>query len=247
MNLRGGSGAVPERDRVRALDAVERNARTLTRLTEDLLDASRVMTGTLRIELGRIEAARVVEASVEAAHPAAQGRGIVLECQIDGAPRWLLGDAERLQQVVSNLLMNAIKFTPPGGSIGVRVDHAADHVSIEVRDTGQGISAELLPYVFDRSRQATTSSRRGCDGLGLGLAIARTLVHLHGGRLHAESAGPGQGTTFTVVLPLAPEGAPRLPGDADADPREPRGGGGQECRGRAAGSRAPRPGEPPPR
>jgi signal transduction histidine kinase len=202
------SGAVTEADHARALDAVERNAQTLTRLTEDLLDASRVLTGKLQIEVDRVEAARVVEAAVEAARPAARSRGIELECQIDAAARCLLGDAERLQQVVSNLLVNAVKFTPRGGRIGVRVDHAADHVQIVVRDTGQGISAELLPYVFDRSRQATSSSRRGSDGLGLGLDIARSLVELHGGRVHAESAGPGKGATFTVVLPLAPEGPP---------------------------------------
>ena len=203
------AGSLPEVSRVRALDAVARNATTLTRLTEDILDLSRISTGKLRIELQPIDVAHVVEASVDAARPQAEARAIHLECEIDRAPRWLLGDQERLQQVVSNLLMNAIKFTPRGGKIKVLVDHTADHVQIEVRDTGKGISPEFLPYVFDRSRQAASSSRRGSDGLGLGLSIVRSLVQLHGGRVRAESAGPGLGATFTIVLPLAPEGADR--------------------------------------
>lgn len=200
------AGSLPEASRVRAIDAVARNATTLTRLTEDLLDLSRIATGKLRVELRPIDVAQVVEASVDAARPQAESLGIHLECEIDRAPCRLLGDAERLQQVISNLLTNALKFTPRGGRIGVRVDHAADHVQIEVRDTGKGMSPEFLPYVFDRSRQAASSSRRGSDGLGLGLSIVRSLVQLHGGQVRAESAGPGQGATFTVVLPLALEG-----------------------------------------
>jgi signal transduction histidine kinase len=201
------TGSLDEASRLRAFDAMVRNATTLTRLTEDLLDLSRIATGKLRIELEPIEIAQVVEASVDAARPQMQSRAIHLECEIDSAPRWMLGDAERLQQAVSNLLMNAIKFTPLGGTISVRVNHAADHVQIEVRDTGKGISPEFLPYIFDRSRQAVASSRRGADGLGLGLGIVQSLVDLHGGKVRAESAGLGLGATFTIVLPLAPEGA----------------------------------------
>lgn len=184
----------------------------LTRLTEDLLDLSRITTGKLRVELRPTVIAQVIEASVEAARPLAESRAIQLVCAIDRAPCLLLGDAERLQQVASNLLMNAIKFTPRGGriEIEVRVEQAADEVQIEVRDNGKGISPEFLPYIFDRSRQAATSSRRGTDGLGLGLSIVHNLVHLHGGQVRVSSAGPGQGATFTVVLPLLRE-------DADED------------------------------
>jgi signal transduction histidine kinase len=201
------AGSLANINRERAVDAIARNATTLTRLTEDLLDLSRIATGKLRVERKPITAAQVVEVCVDAARPQAESRAIHLELVIDGAARMLLGDAERLQQVVLNLLMNAIKFTPRGGKIGVRVEHGADHVDIEVRDTGKGISPDFLPYVFDRSRQATSSSRRGADGLGLGLSIVRSLVKLHGGRVRAESEGPGRGSTFTVMLPLLVEGA----------------------------------------
>lgn len=197
------SGSLGEPSRVRALESILRNATTLTRLTEDLLDLSRIATGKLRVELRPIELAPVVEASVEAARPQANARSIRLDCDVDRAGGLVLGDAERLQQVVVNLLGNAIKFTPPGGRIEVEVARAADHVQIKVSDNGKGISRDFLPHVFDRSRQAAASSRRGCDGLGLGLAIVRSLVELHRGQVRAESAGPGKGATFTVTLPLA--------------------------------------------
>jgi signal transduction histidine kinase len=207
------AGSLNASDRERAVEAIARNAATLTRLTEDLLDLSRIAAGTLRVELEPISAAKVVQVCLDAAGQLAESGEIHLEYQADGASRSLLGDAERLQQVVLNLLMNAIKFTPRGGKIGVRVDHGTDQVTIEVSDTGKGISPEFLPYVFDRSRQATSSSRRGSDGLGLGLSIVRSLVELHGGRVRAASDGPGKGATFTIVLPLTAEGVePGAPG-----------------------------------
>ena len=191
----------------RAVEAIARNAMTLTRLTEDLLDLSRIATGKLRVDLQPIVASQVVEGCLDAVRPQAESHEIGLECHLDGACRSLLGDLERLQQVVSNLLMNAIKFTPRGGKIEVRVEHGTDHVTLSVSDTGQGISPELLPFVFDRSRQVISSSGKRSDGLGLGLSIVRSLVELHGGRVQAASDGPGRGSTFTIVLPLTAEGA----------------------------------------
>ncbi|MEO5730064.1 MAG: ATP-binding protein, partial [Byssovorax sp.] len=197
------SGSLGEAAHLRGVEAVARNAGTLTRLTDDLLDLSRIATGKLRVELRPLAVQQVVGAAIDAARPLANNRSILLDYEVDQVEGMVLGDTERLQQVVSNLLANALKFTPSGGKVTIRVEETARHVSIEVRDTGKGISEDFLPYVFDRSRQATLSSRRGYDGLGLGLGIVRSLVQLHGGQVRAESGGPGAGATFTVVLPLA--------------------------------------------
>ncbi len=209
------SGSLGEAARLRGVEAVARNATTLTRLTDDLLDLSRIATGKLRVELRALSVQQVVGSAIDAARPLANTRSILLDYEVDQVDGLVLGDADRLQQVVSNLLTNALKFTPSGGRVTVRVEQTERQVSIEVRDTGKGISEDFLPYVFDRSRQAALSSRRGYDGLGLGLGIVRSLVQLHGGQVRAESAGPGAGATFTVVLPLAPMSDSPLPAPSD--------------------------------
>jgi PAS domain S-box-containing protein len=187
---------------VRALETIERNARSQKQLIDDLLDASRIITGKLRLELEPTQLKAVVESACYAARPAAEAKGIEIQLALDPEASLVAGDAERLQQVVWNLLSNAVKFTPEGGRVEVSLKRAGKHAQISVRDTGQGIKTEFLPYVFDRFRQADQSTTRTHGGLGLGLAIVRHLVELHGGTVAAESAGIGAGATFKVMLPL---------------------------------------------
>ncbi|HYP02110.1 MAG TPA: ATP-binding protein [Pyrinomonadaceae bacterium] len=187
---------------VRALETIERNARSQKQLIDDLLDASRIITGKLRLELEPTQLKAVVESACHAARPAADARGIEIQLALDPAASLVAGDAERLQQVVWNLLSNAVKFTPEGGRVEVGLARKGTQAQISVRDTGQGIEAKFLPYVFDRFRQADQSTTRTHGGLGLGLAIVRHLVELHGGTVAAESAGAGKGATFKVMLPL---------------------------------------------
>ncbi len=186
----------------RALETVERNAHAQQQLIEDLLDVSRIITGKLRLDVRQVAPASFIEAAIEAVLPAAEAKGIVLEKSLPADVAALSGDPARLQQVVWNLISNAIKFTPPGGRVRVRLESVKSHVEISVTDTGDGIRREFLPYVFDRFRQADGTTARRYGGLGLGLAIVRHLVELHGGTVRAESAGEGQGATFTVSLPL---------------------------------------------
>jgi CheY-like chemotaxis protein len=186
----------------RALETVERNARAQAQLVEDLLDVSRIVTGKLRLDVRPADLRHVVEAAIESVRTAADAKGIALEARLPAAPAHATVDPDRLQQVVWNLLSNAIKFTPQGGRVEITLDDGPLEASIVVADTGAGISPAFLPYVFDRFRQAEASSTRTYGGLGLGLAIVRHLVELHGGMVRATSAGEGQGTTFTVVLPL---------------------------------------------
>ncbi|HEX8494936.1 MAG TPA: ATP-binding protein [Pyrinomonadaceae bacterium] len=185
-----------------ALETVERNARAQTQLIEDLLDVSRIITGKLRLEAHPVELVPVIEAAVEGVRPAAEAKSIRLQTELDPLVGPVSGDPARLQQVVWNLLSNAVKFTGKGGQIVVRLERPDSHVQISVSDTGEGIKEEFLPFVFDRFRQADGSTTRLHGGLGLGLAIVRHLVELHGGTVKAESAGEGQGATFTVTLPL---------------------------------------------
>ena len=206
--LRGGqlNGAVAGR----ALETIERNGKAQARLIEDLLDISRIITGRLRLELHPITLPSVIEAAINVLRPTAEAKGVQLSTRLEANVGPVAGDADRLQQVVWNLISNAIKFTPAGGRVEVALNRVGAHVEIAVRDTGQGISAEFLPYVFERFRQADSSSTRMHGGLGLGLAITRNLVELHGGTIRAESAGEGQGANFTVSLPvLADERAPQ--------------------------------------
>jgi PAS domain S-box-containing protein len=187
-----------------AFETIERNARAQAQLIEDLLDVSRVITGNLRIDVRPVDPNSFIEAAVEAVRPAAEAKGVRLQKVIDTGLVSVPGDPMRLQQVVWNLLSNAIKFTPRGGRVQVRLERVNSHVEIAVSDTGAGIAPEFLPHVFDRFRQADGTTTRRQGGLGLGLSIVRHLVELHGGTVRADSPGEGRGSTFTVLLPVAP-------------------------------------------
>jgi signal transduction histidine kinase/ActR/RegA family two-component response regulator len=199
------SGTLDQPGMLRGLEVIERNVRAQTQLIEDLLDVSRIVTGKLRVEARAIELVPVVEAGLDAVRPSAEAKELHLEVKLEGIGAKVLGDPDRLQQVVWNLASNAVKFTPKGGRIEVRLNRAESHVELSMKDNGKGIGANFLPYVFDRFRQADSTSTRKYGGLGLGLAIVRHLVELHGGTVHAESPGPDQGATFTVRLPLMEE------------------------------------------
>ena len=186
----------------RGLHVIRRNAEAQQRLVEDILDVSRIITGKLRIEMRDARLAESLRACVESMQPTAAAKGLSLQVEIHGDPHVVV-DAERIQQVVSNLLSNAIKFTPAGGRIGVRLDADDDTATVRVRDTGVGIEPDALPWIFDRFRQVDSSPSRLHGGLGLGLAIARYIVELHGGRIRGESAGPGHGAEFIMDLPVA--------------------------------------------
>jgi signal transduction histidine kinase/ActR/RegA family two-component response regulator len=186
----------------RGLAVIERNARSQTRLIEDLLDVSRIISGKLQIRLDPIELQVVAAAAVDVVRPAAEAKGIELHLRAEQEMPAVSGDADRLQQIVWNLVSNAVKFTPRGGSVWVDVSRRDSSVCLRVRDTGRGIGAELLPYVFERFRQADSSSTRTYGGLGLGLAIVRHLVELHGGTVVATSNGQDRGSAFSVHLPV---------------------------------------------
>ena len=196
------TGAVDEPTAKRALEVIERNAVAQLQLIEDLLDVSRIITGKLRLDVQAVEPGRVVEAALDAVRPAAEAKGIRLQPVLDPRAGPVSGDPDRLQQIAWNLLSNAIKFTPRGGRVQVRVARVNSHVEIVVTDSGQGITAEVLPHVFERLRQGDSSSQRSHGGLGLGLALVRQLVELHGGSVEAASPGTDQGATFTVRLPV---------------------------------------------
>jgi signal transduction histidine kinase len=186
----------------RALETIERNAKSQTQLIEDILDVSRIITGKLRLDVQPVELAPVVEAAIHSVRPAADAKEIRLEAILDPRAGPISGDPSRLQQIVWNLVSNAVKFTPKGGRVQVRLERVNSHVEIIVSDTGEGISKEFLPHVFDRFRQADATSTRRHGGLGLGLAIVRHLAEMHGGTVEAESDGEGCGATFIVKLPL---------------------------------------------
>ncbi|MFC5513447.1 MHYT domain-containing protein [Massilia jejuensis] len=186
----------------RGLQTIERNARAQSQLIEDMLDMSRLIAGKIRIEVGRSWPSDFIAAAVEKLRPTAMAKGVRLDMLIESHAGPLTADAGRLQQVMTNLLSNAIKFTPDGGSVRVSSRRAKDAIVIEVADTGIGIRPDFLPYVFDRFRQADSSSTRSHGGLGLGLSIAQQLVQLQGGQLTAASAGEGKGAVFTLTMPL---------------------------------------------
>ena len=192
----------PER-RARALEAIERSAVTQAKLIEDLLDVSRIVSGKLVLDVGPVNLTDVAEAALDAVRGAAEAKGVRLEQVLELTGNQVEGDPARLQQVVWNLLSNAVKFSAAGGRIVLRVSRAGSEAVVSVRDEGEGIEAEFLPHVFERFRQADSTRTRTHGGLGLGLAIVRDLVALHGGAVAAESNGRGQGATFTVRLPLA--------------------------------------------
>ena len=185
----------------RALEVIERNAKLQTRLIEDLLDVSRIISGSLRLEIRPIALGPVLAVAVANARPGAESKGLRLDLVGDPSAAMVAGDPVRLQQIVSNLLVNAVKFTPSGGTVEVRLEKRGPEATIVVRDTGAGIRPEFLPYVFDRFRQDDATEARSHGGLGLGLAIVRHLVELHSGSISAASPGEGHGATFTVTLP----------------------------------------------
>jgi signal transduction histidine kinase len=198
------NGSLDEATISRALETIDRNAKTQAQLIEDILDVSRMISGKLRLNSKPVDIASVINAAIDSVQLAVDSKDLELEVTLDPSARHTLGDSSRLQQVVWNLLANAIKFTPAGARIEVKVERAGRNLKLRVSDTGQGISAEFLPFIFERFRQADGTTTRQHGGLGLGLAIVRHLVELHGGTIKAESAGAGQGSTFTIRLPLAP-------------------------------------------
>lgn len=192
-----------DQDKVdQALETIERNASLQAQLIDDLLDVSRILRGKLSLQTLRVDLVRVIQAAIETMRLAAAAKSIEIDTQLDSTVGFVSGDPNRLQQVVWNLLSNAVKFTPRGGRITVRLQAIDSHAQIQVSDTGQGISPDFFPYIFDYFRQENSTTTRSVGGLGLGLAIVRHLIELHGGRIEAESEGIGQGATFTVTLPL---------------------------------------------
>lgn len=198
------SGRLDQSTSERALETIDRNAKAQAQLIEDILDVSRVITGKLRLNMAPVDVASIINAAIDSVQLAAESKGIKLAVTLDPSARHTLGDMSRLQQVVWNLLSNAIKFTPAGGMVEIKLARTDDAVQIWVSDSGQGIAAEFLPFIFDRFRQADGTTTRKHGGLGLGLSIVRHLVELHGGTVHADSPGEGLGATFTVKLPLSP-------------------------------------------
>ncbi|HKR11095.1 MAG TPA: PAS domain S-box protein, partial [Pyrinomonadaceae bacterium] len=196
--------------RRQAIETIARNANSQCELINDLLEVSRIITGKLRLEFVACELQTVIEAAAESIRPTAEAKGIRLQLDLDWQAGSVYGDHERLQQIVWNLLSNGVKFTPSGGSVNVSLQRINSHVEIVVRDTGVGISRDFLPHVFDRFRQADGSTTRNYGGLGLGLAIVRHLVELHGGTAYAESGGENQGSKFTVRLPLMTSAEPHI-------------------------------------
>jgi PAS domain S-box-containing protein len=186
----------------RALETIERNAKLQTQLIEDLLDVSRILQGKLNLNICPVNLVMVVEAALETVQLSAQANSIQIQTMFDASLGQVMGDANRLQQVAWNLLSNAVKFTPRGGRVEVRLMEAGNQIKIQVSDTGKGINPDFLPYVFDYFRQADGTTTRTFGGLGLGLAIVRKVVEMHGGKVQAESQGEGSGATFTVELPL---------------------------------------------
>jgi signal transduction histidine kinase/ActR/RegA family two-component response regulator len=186
----------------RGLDTLERNASVLTQIVEDVLDISRIITGKLRLDVQPVELPLVVHNAVATVQPAADAKSVRLHTIVDPRVGPVSGDPDRLQQVVWNLLSNAVKFTPKGGRVQVTVQRVNSHIEIVVSDTGIGIQADFLPYVFDRFRQADAGTTRKTGGLGLGLSIVRHIVEMHGGSVHVASEGEERGTTFRVKLPL---------------------------------------------
>jgi PAS domain S-box-containing protein len=221
------TGAVEPRSLARVLETIERNARAQTQLVEDILDVSRITAGKLRVNMKKMDLHAVVRAAFDAARPAAEAKGVELVCELSPDSAEFCGDPDRLQQIIGNLLGNAVKFTQRAGRVELRLAREQSRVVISVRDTGVGISPAFLPHVFDRFRQADSSITRTQGGLGLGLAIVRHLVEVHGGTVEAGSEGEGKGAFFVVQLPLravapeAEEGAdehlPEMPAAAEPD------------------------------
>jgi PAS domain S-box-containing protein len=195
-------GKLDEPMRQRAIETINRNAKSQSQLIADILDVSRIVTGKLRLDLRPVELAPVVEATVDTMRPTAEAKGVALEAQVEDTTAQVSGDTDRLQQVVWNLVSNAIKFTPRGGQVRVKVAREHSHSTIVVEDNGAGMPPELIPRIFERFLQGDSTSSRFHGGLGLGLAIVRHIVELHGGTVEASSRGPGLGSAFKVKLPV---------------------------------------------
>jgi signal transduction histidine kinase/ActR/RegA family two-component response regulator len=205
------AGQLDEDATARALDVIVRNANAQVQLIDELLDLARVISGKLRLDVRSVDLKAVVEGALDTVRPAAEAKGIRLQSVLDPGAGPISGDPDRLQQVVWNLLTNAVKFTPKGGRVQVQLQRVNSHIEIIVSDTGEGIAPDVLPFIFDRFRQADSSSTRPHAGLGLGLALAKQLVELHGGSVVAASPGAGLGATFIVTLPLS---VAQLPSEA---------------------------------
>ena len=203
------SGSLSPEATAGALATISRNARAQAQLVDDLLDVSRIVSGKLRLQTATLDLTDLADAAIQVVQPAAEAKGIHLEARYDVRPLFVVGDPDRLQQVIWNLLSNAVKFTPPHGRVRLEISVSARNVEIVVRDTGQGIPPAVLPHIFDRFRQGDSSTTRPHGGLGLGLAIARSIVELHGGIIQAASSGEGAGATFRMQLPLARFAEPR--------------------------------------
>jgi signal transduction histidine kinase/ActR/RegA family two-component response regulator len=195
-------GGFSEANLVEGLDVIERNTKAQVQLMEDVLDVSRIIAGKVRLDIRDGDLIKAISAGIDAVRPAADARDITLDVQLDPAAGRASCDATRIQQIVWNLLSNAIKFAHKGGTVRIVLDRKQSSSRITVSDNGQGISPDLLPYVFDRFRQADSSTRRQFGGLGLGLSIVKHLAEMHGGTVEAQSAGKGQGATFIVLLPI---------------------------------------------
>ncbi len=205
-------GRIQEGDESRrGLETIARNARAQAQLIEDLLDMNRIVSGKIRLDVQRLELAPILEVAIDSIRPSADAKALVIRKTIDPHAGALFGDPNRLQQIVFNLLTNAVKFTPKGGKIDVLLEAVNSHVDLTIHDTGIGVTPEFLPHLFERFRQADSSTTRRYGGLGLGLSIVKQLVELHGGTVRAQSAGAGQGTTFIVSLPLRAIQEPSVP------------------------------------
>jgi PAS domain S-box-containing protein len=207
------SGRLDDAQRQRAMESIDRGARSQAKLIEDLLDVSRIVSGKLSLTMTPVDLRAVLNAALDSQRPTAQSKNINLEMGTDAPDCAVMGDVGRLQQVFLNILSNALKFTPAGGQVTVTLESTPDSACVSIADSGEGISPEFLPYVFDRFRQADGTSTRNHMGLGLGLAIVKHVVEMHGGTVVAKSEGAGKGATFVVTLPLAGEveGRPRGP------------------------------------
>ena len=191
----------PVREMRAALSVIKRNAEVQARLIDDLLDMNRLLSGNFQLEIGQVDIAGLVQATIQGLQPAADGKGVQLLASVDSGVSEVLGDGRRLQQVLWNLVHNAIKFTTKGGRVEIRIRQNGGQLEIAVQDSGRGIAPDFLPYVFERFRQEDASTTRGAAGLGLGLSISKHLVELHGGTIQASSDGLGSGATFMVAIP----------------------------------------------
>ncbi|MDP9044453.1 MAG: ATP-binding protein [Pseudomonadota bacterium] len=223
-------------DLAKGVDVIERNARAQARLIDELLDMSRIIAGNVALDQQPLDPCAVVESAMASIQPSADAKSLVLRRAIDASVGLVSADPHRLTQIIWNLLSNAVKFTPAGGSIEVAVRREHDQLAVEIRDSGEGVPADFLPFIFDRFRQADGSSARRHGGLGLGLSIVRNLVELHRGTIRAASDGPGKGTTLVLHLPLLPPdtqaaAVPPLTAPADATPTAPGGPPAPELQG----------------